>query len=162
MIGSGFFLNAFSLPFRLWVFPDPCDSWPVVLPLWTLSPWSHLSMPWCHLKLFTSSLINCLSSTLSWVHLMIGISCIFLKSSFWCVFFYCQEWFNIWSSLRAPFIWALHRSTNHRLWPLRLLQHQGVGTFSLREKTIPTLVGWTLIWNLNGWVLKWFERGFFP
>lgn len=115
--------------------------------------WNFLPVHW---------LTAYLSSILSWVRLMIGISCIFLKSFFWCVFFYCQEWFNIWSSLRAPFIWALHRSTNHRLWPLRLLQHQGVGTFSLREKTIPTLVGWTLIWNLNGWVLKWFERGFFP
>lgn len=137
------------------VFPDSCDSWPVALPLWTLSPWSHLSIPWCHLKLFTSSLINCLSFFYTFLSLSNDRDIMYLlKKPFLCMFFYCPEWFNIWSSLRASFIWALHRSTNHRLWPLRLLQYQGVGTFSLRAKTIPTLFGWILIWNLKGWVLK--------
>ena len=88
--------------------------------------WNFLPVHW---------LIAYLSFTLSWVHVMIGRDIMYLlKKLFCCVFFYCLEWFNIWSSLCAPFVWALHRSTKCRLWLLRLLQYWGVGTFSLREK----------------------------
>ena len=78
--------------------------------------WNFLPVHW---------LIAYLSSALSWVRLMIGISCIFLKSFFGVCSFTARSDLTFEVHYMLPSI----GSTNHRLWPLRLLQHQGVGTF---------------------------------